>query len=90
MLDKESALRGAKLFYKMNCFSCHSLDGSRDRFGPDLAGVKDRISEKKLAKFLNKPVKSGFMKSQLKGLSKEELDDLKSFILTIPKVEKED
>lgn len=86
--DKESALRGAKIFYEKRCYSCHSLDGSRDRFGPDLAGLQDRISEKKLKKFLLRPYKSGFMKAQLKDMPKEDREDLKAFLLTIPKVEK--
>ena len=86
--DLESAMRGAKLFYDSHCYTCHSTDGSRDRFGPDLAGIGNRIGEKKLYKFLKRPVNSGFMKTQLEGLSKKDLQDLKAFLLTIPLVEK--
>ena len=86
--DIESALRGAKLFYGNHCYTCHSTDGSRDRFGPDLAGIGSKIGEKRLWKFLKKPLKTGIMKNQLEGMSKKELEDLKAFLLTIPAVEK--
>ncbi len=75
---------GKQLFIDLHCGACHSLDGGRDRFGPDLAGVGARISPKRLEKILEGSVRSSLMKEQTKRLGEERVYDLKAFLLTIP------
>lgn len=82
--DIEKATRGAKLFYDMHCYTCHSTDGSKDRFGPDLAGIGSRTRDRALKRFLKRTIKSPLMKEQTSSLSNKELSDLKEFLLTIP------
>lgn len=81
--DQRSQI-GRELFFGLRCAACHSLDGSKDRFGPDLAGIGARISEADLHEILNGSVKSSVMKVQAKNLSPEEIDLIQSFLLTLP------
>lgn len=82
--DIDSAIHGAKLFYQMQCYTCHSTDGSRDRFGPDLAGLGSETRADALKKFLQRSIKSSLMKAQAAKLSDKDLNDLKAFLMTIP------
>lgn len=84
-VDVDSAVRGARLFYKMQCYTCHSTDGSKDRFGPDLSGLGSKTNARALKKFLKRSIRSSLMKAQQEKLSDKDLNDIKSFLLTIPK-----
>ncbi len=83
--ENEASKSGRELFSSLHCGACHSLDGSRDRFGPDLAGIGARLSDKKLEKILSGAVRSAVMKKQARKLGDEQIFDIKSFLLTIPK-----
>lgn len=75
---------GRALFSALHCGACHSVDGSRDRFGPDLAGIGARVSSKRLEKILSGAVHSPVMKEQTENLGDERIYDLKEFLLTLP------
>lgn len=77
--------RGKELFFGLGCAACHSLDGAKDRFGPDLAGLGARLSAHDLQKVLKGVVSSQVMKGQADGLSLQEREDIQSFLLTVPK-----
>lgn len=77
--------RGKELFFGLGCAACHSLDGTKDRFGPDLAGLGSRLSENDIQKILKGVVSSPVMKKQATGLSDKEADDIRSYLLTLPK-----
>jgi len=81
----QASRRGKELFFGLGCAACHSLDGSKDRFGPDLAGLGSRVSEKDLEEILSGSVASSTMRKQAKGLAKAELDDIQAYLLTLPK-----
>ncbi|MBA3995039.1 MAG: hypothetical protein C0469_16090 [Cyanobacteria bacterium DS2.3.42] len=76
--------KGKELFSSMRCYTCHSIDGKGDRFGPDLAGVGARIEEKQLDKLLSGTLRSSVMRKQTRNLSKEQASMLKAFLLTLP------
>lgn len=80
----QASRRGRELFFGLGCAACHSLDGSKDRFGPDLAGIGSRLSEKDLEEILSGSVASSIMRKQAKGLAKAELDDIQAYLLTLP------
>lgn len=81
----QASRRGKELFFGLGCAACHSIDGSKDRFGPDLAGIGSRVSEKELEEILSGSVASSTMRKQAKGLAKAELDDIQAYLLTLPK-----
>ncbi|MEZ4486845.1 MAG: cytochrome c [Cyanobacteriota/Melainabacteria group bacterium] len=83
-VNVEGAVRGAKLFYEMSCYTCHSTDGSKDRFGPDLAGISTRAGGKELKRFLKRTSRSPLMREQEEKLTDEQLEDLKEFLMSIP------
>lgn len=83
--ENEASRSGKELFSVLHCGACHSLDGSSDRFGPDLAGVGARLSDKKMEKILSGAVRSAVMKKQAQKLGDEQIFDIKSFLLTVPK-----
>ncbi|MBX9952278.1 MAG: cytochrome c [Candidatus Obscuribacterales bacterium] len=80
----QASSRGKELFFGLGCAACHSLDGSKDRFGPDLAGLGSRVSEKDLEEILSGSVASSVMRKQAKGLAKAELEDIQAYLLTLP------
>lgn len=80
----EASRNGRLLFSELHCGACHSVDGSADRFGPDLAGVGARLSSKKLERILSGAVHSPVMKEQTESLGDERIYDLKEFLLTLP------
>jgi len=80
----EASRNGRILFSELHCGACHSVDGSADRFGPDLAGVGARLSSKKLERILSGAVHSPVMKEQTESLGEERIYDLKEFLLTLP------
>lgn len=80
----EASRNGRILFTQLHCGACHSVDGSADRFGPDLAGVGSRLSSKKLERILSGAVHSPVMKEQTESLGDERIYDLKEFLLTLP------
>lgn len=82
--ESEAIKSGRELFSTLHCAACHSLDGSHDRFGPDLEGIKTRLTEKKLEKILAGAVRSEVMKEQAHKLGEEQIYDLKSFLLSLP------
>lgn len=88
-VSKGDAVYGARLFYDLRCYTCHSTDGSKDRFGPDLSGVSDEIKNETLKRFLRRTVHSRLMKDQTRRLTEQELEDLRSFLLSIPDAEKD-
>lgn len=83
-----ASVRGKELFFGLRCASCHSTDGSKDRFGPDLAGIGSRLSDENLHDILTGSVDAPVMKSQAKSLSESEVSDIQAFLLTLPKREK--
>lgn len=80
----EVSEKGKELFFSMRCYTCHSVDGKGDRFGPDLAGVGARYEEKQLEKLLSGAIRSSIMKKQTRNLSKEQATMLKAYLLTLP------
>lgn len=80
--------RGKELFFGLGCAACHSLDGTKDRFGPDLAGIGARLPENAIQKILKGVVSSPVMKKQATSLSDKEADDIRSYLLTLPKATK--
>jgi len=86
-VETDASKSGRELFSNLHCAACHSLDGSQDRFGPDLAGIGSRLSDKKLEKILSGAVRSAVMKKQTQNLGDEHIYDIKSFLLTLPQVQ---
>lgn len=82
--ESEASRNGKELFSSLYCGACHSVDGSKDRFGPDLAGIGSRLSESKLEKVLAGAVRSAVMKKQAARLGDERIFDIKAFLLTLP------
>jgi len=80
----ELSEKGKELFFSMRCYTCHSVDGKGDRFGPDLSGVGARMEEKLLDKLLDGTVRSSVMKKQTRNLSKEQASMLKAYLLSLP------
>jgi mono/diheme cytochrome c family protein len=76
--------KGKELFFSMRCYTCHSVDGKGDKFGPDLAGVGARMVEKQLDKLLSGTIRSSVMKKQTRNLDKEQAMMLKAYLLTLP------
>lgn len=83
--ESEASRNGKELFLKLRCSACHSIDGSKDRFGPDLAGIGSRLSAERLDKILSGAIRSSVMKEQTKALGEERIFDLRAFLLTLPK-----
>lgn len=84
-VEDESSKRGAKLFVQLYCASCHSTDGEGNRSGPDLRGLGTRISQAELDEILRGSAKSFTMKAITTSVDKDELQDLKAFLLSLPK-----
>ncbi len=82
--QSQASQSGKELFMSMRCTACHSLDGSKDRFGPDLAGIGERVNAKRLDKTLSGAVRSSVMKQQTQTLGDEQIFDIKAFLLTLP------
>jgi cytochrome c553 len=85
--ETDASRSGRELFSDLHCAACHSLDGTNDRFGPDLAGIGERLTDKKLEKILTGAVRSLVMKKQARNLGEEQVYDLKAFLLTVPKAD---
>ncbi len=73
--------RGAELFVTKGCWSCHMIDGSGGRRGPDLSGIaarqtKDRIVQRILSGG------GGAMPAYSATMSPEDLADLTAFLET--------
>lgn len=83
-----SARRGAELFSRLYCASCHTIDGGKSRFAPDLGGIGARLSDSDLEKVLygamNASLKSSTMKAITSSIDEEARKDLKAFLLTLP------
>ncbi|MBX3137018.1 cytochrome c [Candidatus Obscuribacterales bacterium] len=78
-----SSIRGAKLFVQLYCASCHSTDGEGNRAGPDLRGIGTRLSESELEQVLTGSAKFMTMRAITTSIEKDELTDLKAFLLTL-------
>ncbi|MCA9803051.1 MAG: cytochrome c [Cyanobacteria bacterium HKST-UBA02] len=84
----EASERGRSLFFNMHCAACHSIDGTKSRFGPDLSGIGARRSKKRLEKILFGAVRARVMKDQVKGLDEGQVGDLQAFLMTLPPADK--
>lgn len=82
--ESEASERGRSLFFNMHCAACHSTDGTKSRFGPDLSGIGARRSKKRLEKILFGAVRARVMKDQVKGLDEGQVGDLQAFLMTLP------
>lgn len=54
---------GKSIFKKRICNTCHSVDGSEDLLGPDLAGIGELLSREQILESINDPnknIKTGF------------------------------
>ncbi len=83
--ESDAVRSGKELFISLHCGACHSLDGSRGRFGPDLSGIGYRRSSTELEKILSGAVRSSVMKKQTERLGDEQIFDIKAFLLTLPR-----
>ncbi|HEV8536897.1 MAG TPA: cytochrome b N-terminal domain-containing protein [Candidatus Limnocylindria bacterium] len=76
----DTARRGATLFVSKGCWSCHQIEGSGGRKGPDLSRVASRLGRDQLTARI--ATGGGGMPSYAGSLAPGELDDLVTFLAT--------
>jgi ubiquinol-cytochrome c reductase cytochrome b subunit len=75
------AMRGAELFVSKSCWSCHQIEGSGGRRGPDLSHVAARMSRDQIILRIANGGAGG-MPAFAGSLSSQELADLVTFLST--------
>lgn len=65
---KGNAAKGRQIFRRRACNTCHSIDGSEEMLGPDLAGIGRLLSREQIIESINNPnknIKTGFDQMQI-------------------------
>jgi ubiquinol-cytochrome c reductase cytochrome b subunit len=71
--------RGADLFVKKDCISCHAIAGAGGRKGPDLTSVASRMSHDRLVQTILVG-RAGGMPSYAESITPQETSDLVAFL----------
>lgn len=87
-----SSTRGMSLFRDKGCFACHSISGAGGSYGPELDGIGARRSRNFISNRVTRGAlilpepneKSGQVSMPAAKLSTSEINDITSWLMTVP------